>query len=210
MPLPTKPTKIDLLTLDDHWHLQPEDDCWYLGEYTSGKGFAFSEINQLILNFKKSVDKQGTSEYQYKLAAIEEITQTLKDTLRPNAGEAGSVYVPIPPSKASRHPLYDDRVYEALQGTDLRLDIRKLIVQTESTAASHFSQARPSPSDLFRRYEIDTQLSSPTPERIVVVDDVVTTGAHFKAAQTLLAVEFPGVPVSGLFIARRALSSEGD
>ncbi len=52
-------------------------------------------------------------------------------------------------------------------------------------------------------YRIDEQVAEPTPTALVVVDDVLTTGAHFKAAQSVLAERFPGVSVFGLFVARR-------
>ena len=34
------------------------------------------------------------------------------------------------------------------------------------------------------------------------VTDILTTGAHFKAAQQLLLHRFPGIPVAGIFLAR--------
>ena len=42
------------------------------------------------------------------------------------------------------------------------------------------------------------------PEFIAVVDDVLTTGAHYRAAKSLLSARFPGTRIAGLFIARRA------
>ena len=41
------------------------------------------------------------------------------------------------------------------------------------------------------------------PASIAIVDDVLTTGAHFRAASTVLAVRFPTAQIVGLFIARR-------
>ena len=38
---------------------------------------------------------------------------------------------------------------------------------------------------------------------IAIVDDVLTTGAHFQAAKTLLSERFPSTRIVGLFIARR-------
>jgi len=50
---------------------------------------------------------------------------------------------------------------------------------------------------------VDESLLEPAPRVIAVVDDVLTTGAHFKAAQLLLSSRFPGVAVYGIFVARR-------
>lgn len=62
--------KIDALTLPDHHYLDAQDICYYAGEYTAGEGHAYSETNQLILNFKKSVDKRGTAQWQSQRIAI--------------------------------------------------------------------------------------------------------------------------------------------
>ena len=40
---------------------------------------------------------------------------------------------------------------------------------------------------------------------IFIVDDVLTTGAHFVAAQSLLKRQFPETPIKGVFVARRVL-----
>ena len=53
---PQRLTKIDDLARPDHFYLTADDECYFLGEYTARKGFAFSPTNQLILNFKKSMD----------------------------------------------------------------------------------------------------------------------------------------------------------
>jgi predicted amidophosphoribosyltransferase len=42
----------------------------------------------------------------------------------------------------------------------------------------------------------------PAPRKIILFDDVLTTGASFKAAQTLLRENFPNAPIAGIFIAR--------
>jgi len=59
-------TQIDDLIRPDHYYLDSNDDCYFLGEYTARKGFAFSATNQLILNFKKTVDRRGTGEWRHK------------------------------------------------------------------------------------------------------------------------------------------------
>jgi hypothetical protein len=64
--LPSRLTKIDELTRPDHTYLSPEDECYYLGEYTARKGYAFSPINDLVQNLKKPMDRRGKPEWRYK------------------------------------------------------------------------------------------------------------------------------------------------
>ena len=51
---PQRLTKIDDLIRPDHSYLTDSDSCYFLGEYTARKGYAFSPGNNLVLNFKKS------------------------------------------------------------------------------------------------------------------------------------------------------------
>jgi hypothetical protein len=60
---PRRLTKIDDLTRPDHSYLTAADVCYFLGEYTARKGFAFSATNRLIFNLKKSMDRRGRSEW---------------------------------------------------------------------------------------------------------------------------------------------------
>jgi hypothetical protein len=57
--LPQRLTKIDDLTRPDHSYLTANDDCYFIGEYTARRGFAFSSTNNLILNFKKPMDRRN-------------------------------------------------------------------------------------------------------------------------------------------------------
>lgn len=83
------------------------------------------------------------------------------------------------------------------------LDVRKLVVQTQSTDAAHESDHRPSVEELLALYEIDEVLTAPPPTRIAIIDDVLTAGTHYRAMHIKLAERFPGVPLVGMFIARR-------
>ena len=78
-----------------------------------------------------------------------------------------------------------------------------------STPAAHESQIHPNPQDIAALYEVDVPLAhSPPGDVICIVDDVLTTGAHFVAAQSLLKRQFPKTPVIGVFVARR-IGKEG-
>ncbi len=201
---PQRLTKIDDLTRPDHAYLGAEDECYFLGEYTARRGYAFSATNQLILNFKKSMDRRGKPEWKFKTRAIRTAAEALQTALIDKARET-LTFVPVPPSKAKTDPLYDDRLVQMLRQMwpGQAVDVRELVVQPVSTNAVHDNVNRPTPAELRARYTIDRTLLQPEPKMIAVVDDVMTTGAHFVAMKSVLRAEFPAVKIVGLFIARR-------
>ena len=206
---PRRATQIDQLTRRQHFYLEESDVCAFIGEYTARTGFEYSETNELIYNFKKGMKRRNQPDWPYKLRAIQRVAATFEHILSEQALN-DFTFVPIPPSRARDDPNYDDRMRQVLQliRPEQPIDMRELIVQTESTAAAHDSEDRPGPQAIKYLYRIDEKMTSPDPVRLVVVDDMLTTGAHFKAAQSLLGERFSGVPVYGLFVARRALPKE--
>jgi hypothetical protein len=201
---PQRLTKIDDLARPDHFYLTPTDDCYFLGEYTARKGYAFSATNQLILNFKKSINTRHTAQWRYKEQAIGDAAAAFRTALNDEWLNIATV-VPVPPSKAKNDALYDDRLVRMLHGIRGQpcLDVRELVLQRTSTAAVHDQENRPTPDQVQANYGIDDALRNPAPQVIGLFDDVLTTGAHFHAASAVLQQAFPGVRVIGLFIARR-------
>ena len=49
---------------------------------------------------------------------------------------------------------------------------------------------------------IDEKLINPKPKRIILFDDILTTGKYFAAAKQVLGKEYPGIEISGIFVAR--------
>ena len=88
------------------------------------------------------------------------------------------------------------------------LDVRELIVQTRSVEPTHRRSARLRASDIEAMYGIDEALEAPSAGLVVVVDDLLTSGAHFRAAQRVLSRRFPDIDVVGLFLARRVPEPE--
>jgi hypothetical protein len=201
---PQRLTKIDDLARPDHFYLTAADECYFLGEYTARKGFAFSATNQLILNFKKSMNKRNSPQWRYKERAIEEAAAAFRASLNSEWLD-GATLVPIPPSKSKSDPLYDDRVVRTVRGIRAQpaIDVRELVLQHASTVAVHDPENRPTPEQIQANYAIDEAIRDPVPQVIGLFDDVLTTGAHFRAASTALQQSFPGVRIVGLFIARR-------
>ncbi|MBF6570866.1 MAG: hypothetical protein IVW54_18525 [Candidatus Binataceae bacterium] len=196
--------RIDSLSLGDHYHLTEEDECYFWGEYTARKGFSYSATNNLIINFKKSPLKRSKPEWRYKEEAIERVVAFFREVLKPEIFSLVT-FVPIPPSKAVGHAEYDDRLLRTLRliSQGRNADIRELALQTETITAAHDADVRPRPDDLVGVYEINEPVATPAPQNIFIFDDVLTTGAHFKAMQRVLSNRFQGVRIIGIFIARR-------
>lgn len=203
-----RPSKIDPLTLGDHYYLREGDDCFYYGEYTARRGYRYSDTNQLIHNLKKSVTQRAQPHYRHKGGAIERIAQALANQINHDP----VTYVPVPPSKASTHPEYDDRMVKILsrcQQLKPNLDYRELVIQTETTEAAHTTTTRPRPQDLETIYAINpAATATPLRRTVVILDDMLTTGCHFIAMRNVIQQAFPGQRVVGLFVARRVPEAE--
>lgn len=200
-------TKIDELIRPDHYHLDGEDDCYFIGEYTAGRGYSFSATNQFIYNLKKGVERRGLPDWPWKERAIRQGAAALRDSLNPPFLETAT-FVPIPPSRIATDPLYDDRMTQVVRSLGNDVDARELVFQSQGMHDAHTAENRPRPGDLYDNYRIDESLIEPAPSSIAVVDDVLTTGAHFKGMKRILQETFPGAAVIGLFLARRVPDTE--
>jgi hypothetical protein len=202
-------TEIDDLLREDHWYLTKGDACYALREYIARGGWQAGETNQLILNLKKSPDRRGKPEWRYKLKAIRQAGEEFRkavsaDWLR------GAVLVPMPPSKAKDDPGYDDRVVRiadvVCEGTGA--EVREILVQKSSMEPVHLAERTRDIDALAENFAIDEGTCPPAPPKIAILDDVLTTGAHFCAAKQVLGRRFPAAQIIGLFVARRALVKE--
>lgn len=189
-----------------HFRLLADDRSYYLFNYVSHSGPNASTTNQLIAHLKS---KPGEPGYRWKRDAIAQCALHLREALGPDLIQS-STFVPTPPSKAPDHPEYDDRVERICRGIAREADVRVLVRQSASLPASHESKSskRTSVEILTRLYTVDEQFAEPLPDKLVVVDDVLTTGAHYRAMHNVLSERFPSVPVIGVFIARRSFPNK--
>jgi hypothetical protein len=203
---------IDESTIADHFHLVPGDQCYYLLEYTSGKDYSFSFNNNLISNLKKDPSKRTSSpsEYRYKTIAVSSCSSWIGQALNHDWLKKATL-IPVPPSKVKTDPEYDDRMLQICRGIPVPfpVDVRELVLQRDSIRKAHESQGnRPNIAELVANYMIDERKATPAPTSIAIVDDVLTAGVHFKAMQQVLHGRFPGVPLIGIFIARRVFPND--
>ena len=204
-------TRIDDLTRRDHWYLRRADVCLYIGEYRAGKGLDYSATNRLILDFKMPVSRAGRHHLSLKEETIASMAAALRRAV-PATGLERWVFVPVPPSRAKDDDGYDDRLVRMLRAVRPQrpLDVRELILQTRSVEPTHLRAARPRAWEIEEMYRIDEALEGPSAGVVAVVDDLLTSGAHFRAAQRVLSRRFPDIDVVGLFLARRVPEAGGE
>ena len=135
--------QIDELLIGNHHHLEAEDNCYFLIEYTSGKRYDYSTANSVISNLKKKPSTRDTPQWQYKVQTMRAASKALGEAISHEWLRTATL-VPIPPSKARDHQEYDDRmrvICETLP-VGFEVDVRELVTQTESHEAAHESNQR--------------------------------------------------------------------
>lgn len=197
--------KIDQSLLKEHYFLEKNDYCFFFGDYAASQGYTHSPMNDLIHNFKKPVDRKKKQEWQYKEQAINKVVQMLLDSKNWQAFKKYT-WIPIPPSKSRSDKDYDDRLMKVLlklKEQEPSLDVRDLFSIKSSRKAAHEPDSkRPKPEEHMKNMIFDQNQKDPSPIKIIVFDDVITTGSHFKAVQAILRQNFPDTPIAGVFIAR--------
>lgn len=209
--LPERLTAIDETNREQHAFLDAGDRCLFFGEYFAYRGYQGGGTNQLIFNYKcePTVAALNPVRGRYKEQAIATVAAGLRGAIT-QANAERLTWVPVPPSKVIDHADYDDRLARTLArafaGYDA--DVRCLLRQTSSTEADHQSGSRISPDALFALLQVDHALLGSHALRgsLVLFDDLLTTGKHFKSCERRLREVVPAeVPIVGLFVARRIL-----
>lgn len=192
------------LELPDHHYLSQGDQCYFMGAYTARAGFGHSSTNQIISNLKKSPLLRNTYQWPHKARAIRDVAAAIRGNLNPER-LPHLTFVPIPSSKPRGHAEYDDRMTQVARLLGPQIDVREMIVTICEREARHLASNTRDPEELRHTLALAEDLLEPAPTEIILLDDVLTTGCSFRVCKVMLNERFPGVPVSGLFVARRAL-----
>ena len=192
--------KIDLFDCN---YIASTDNCYYMFGYIVGQKPPYSPGNQLIRNFKKEVAKKNKpTEWRHKEAAIITVANLISKHLKLKNPD-NAVFVPIPPSKSKDSAEYDDRLVQALIKVkeQIGIDYQDVLSMRQSLIPAHLSSENRSPEKYIENIEVDSRVNLDG-KLIIIFDDVITSGAHFKACQTVLKKQYPNAKIYGLFLGR--------
>lgn len=188
-----------------HHYLLPADECRYLLPYRPGSR---DPASALLRAYKcpPRLARCHAAWASHKQAAIEQFASALRASLPQDWVECAT-WVPIPGSVRRDSPDYDDRLEHTLRLAFRRLDadVRPLLYQAHSSPADHRARRRASLAVLQQRLRIDAGALQGVRSRVVLFDDLLTSGKHYRASAARLLAALPGVLVSGCFLARRLL-----
>ena len=214
--LPERLTRIDDCDRRAHHFLTCRDRCLFFGDFHASAGWAGGSINQLIANFKRprpQIEREPIGERlrRYREQAIATISAALRRQFTREEIESRCTFVPIPTSKRTDDPEYCDRLERTLRRAfdGYAADIRLLLRQRTSTCSDHCSGGdRRSYERLLEITQLDPGcLVTPLRPVVVLFDDVLTSGKHYKVARTRIREAFPEQPIVAVFVARRAQTS---
>ena len=196
--------RLDESYLSFHPHIKIDDKCAYAREYKTQKGFKASKTNSFIFNLKKSPKKKETLEWHHRILAVKTFAKELSQLFKPSTT---ATITAVPSSKPKTHPEYDNRFEDVF--TEL-LKVRPLLniewpIEIENTMqSSHLGGSR-NPQDIKKNY-IWKGLKSST-KKIGILDDVLTTGAHFRAMSDFLRENGYKGEIVGIFWSRAVFPS---
>ena len=210
--IPDRFRPVETTSLSEHCLLTPKDRCYYLWEYAPHRRYDFSPTNQLIRNLKirPSVAACSSRRASYKWQAIAHAAAALRHVIPRAFVEARATFVPIPGSKAIGDPEHDDRMARVLEVAfeGWSADLRRMLLFSHSTSADHARAERLTCEALLA---LTRCVESRTPPRrvIVIVDDVLNSGKHYRIARELLSRRYPAASLCGAFLARCVRSVTG-
>ena len=180
-------------------HLTKEDVCFYFMEHVSG-GYTASPSNDKISNFKKPISVKGTNQWPYKQSAIKAFIADLA-SINFKDPQKEMMIVPGITSKPRSDTEWDDRIDKVSEGFAEQfshLSIGKIIDTKDVMIPSSHGGSRD--ITIIKDNTIWDGNCPETADTIIIVDDVLTTGAHFKAWKEFILENCPKVNnVIGVF-----------
>ena len=155
----------------------------------------------MLFRSKIPVRERFEYRYGYKRRDIRRCGLIIGKSLNPQLAPQ-SVIVPIPPSKPANHPDYDDRMAQMASFAQ-PFEHRELLTTSAPRDPAHLQNKKRSIDAVYASLQSH-------PERwngattCILIDDVLTTGASFKACKRKLADLKIFQRIIGVFAARCA------
>lgn len=182
-------------------NLTGRDQCYFYMDRQRG-GWDKSEANQLIFNFKKRLKRRGCPDWHYKTEAIEKFSDDVARLLGRFAWRGRRpVLVPMPTSKCRSDDAYDDRIVRVAQKASEKsgIDYHEVFDLGDTMVSAHFGGTRSVGVIQDNLILMDGAYRLCDYDVCLLVDDVLTTGAHFRACKEVLQNEYPQMIVIGVF-----------
>ena len=185
------------------YHLKKDDKCCFAREYISGGGYASSETNQLISNYQIPWDPQNKHRVRYKHEAVAKFAQELTDILEPTDC-AATIPSSIPrgsPNFDLRCELLENNLRQLIPGIRI---IHPFVLDAPWHKAKEGGERNPT----VLAKNLTCKVIENPPKILWLIDDVITTGGHFKACQRVLKDKHPKIFIGGIFWARTVWPKE--
>ena len=174
---------------------------FYQYEYVSKGSYTQFPDNSLIMNFKIPVEEMGRERWHYKEDAIKIFAEALIMNIRLPIHD--TIFIPMPTSKPRRHPEFDsrlDRVIDIIhQQTGQHIGYNLDLINEENPY--HLSGDYRDPNQLYTNIDF-TPFQDLNPKSVILLDDVITTGAHFVACIKKIKSIYPDTNIAGFFLAK--------
>ena len=192
--------KINILSESYPTFISDSEKCLYTRDYISGGGFE-GEANQLILNFKKSLDKKGTAQWQHRDRAVRLFAQEIASIVP----DVPMHFMAIPGSKPWEHSENNQRFQDLFK--ELKRIRPKILfhwpINCRKAIKGSSQGGTRSPKEIMDNYKwAGFSCNINEISKIIIVDDVITSGAHFRACVDYLKEQGFKGEITGVFWAK--------
>lgn len=176
------------------------DVIFYFHDFIANAGYQASESNSDIFSLKNRVDcSQGAM--WYKTRAIRTFAQDIKLFVQSFPKHLKAALTWIPASKSKDDPLYDDRLKQVadivVEGMPNILSIETLSTKRTHTPCHKDGHLRD--PDYLRSTFVWEDCNLNFFDYIMIIDDILTSGAHFRAMSDMITNKYPSAKICGIF-----------
>lgn len=201
-------------------HITQDDTCYYylIRDDRGWDDGPHAEANQYIINFKHDPEKfeANSAPIRYKQKAIITLAKcvvTFFDAQEDALAHKKVYIVPIPTSKPRSSQGYDtrlDALCEIVEKNVPWVSYLPLLDTKRDIGKSHKQAGSRNPIVLAQNMACGEIPSSDEERCVVLVDDVLTTGAHYAACKQVIQSKFPNVVIIGLFLSVHVNEERGE